>query len=272
MLTFGGHTFLVHALNYGSSVVGTLALGKVANERTVGLFSRATQLVNLPIDQLITPLTRVVIPALTDAADPRALEERLAKYQTVLCYPVLAYLSLFSVTAEPAIHVVFGGRWDDAAPFVPVLAIGAVFQTLGYPQYWAFVATGRSGLLLWCEATGRVLMIALVLVAASTGLGPFGIATAMSIGQFVLWVAAFVVLPRTGVSAVALLAAAVRPVLVFAIAATVASAVDRSYFTPLDAGARLLTTGGVWAIVVIVALALVARRDIPSLWGAVRRR
>lgn len=270
LLTFGGHTFLVHALNYSSTVVGTLALGKVANDRTVGLFNRATQLVNLPIDQLITPLTRVVIPALADPSDPTPLDQRLAKYQTALSYPVLAYLSLFAVTAEPAIHLVFGGRWDDAAVYVPVLAIGAVFQTLGYPQYWAFVATGRSGLLLWCEAAGRVLMIALVVAAA--GIGPLAIAAAMSIGQFALWVAAFVVLPRAGVSAVALLAASVRPIVVFSVAAAVASLLDRSFFTPLDTLPRLLATGGSWAIVVGVAVALVARRDLSSLWGAVRRR
>lgn len=269
LLTFGGHTFVVHALNYVSGVTGTLAVGRVANESTVGLFSRATQLVNLPIDQLITPLTRVVIPSLVDATGA-PLQQRLLTYQTVLSYPVLAYLSLFAVTAEPAIHVVFGGRWDDAAIYVPVLAIGAVFQTLGYPQYWAFVATGRSDLLLWCEATGRILMIVLAVTAA--GLGPFAITVAMSIGQVVLWGAAFLLLPRTGVSSVALLSASVRPVTVFAIAAGVASLIDLSFFTPLDPLARLLATGGVWVIVVSAALALVARRDLRSLWGAARRR
>ena len=272
LLTFGGHTFLVHALNYVSTVVGTLALGRVASDRTLGLFNRATQLVNLPIDQLITPLTRVVIPALVDATDTTPLQQRLARYQTVLSYPVLAYLSLFAVTAEPAVALVFGDRWADAAMYVPVLAIGALFQTLGYPQYWAFVATGRSGLLLWCEAVGRVLMIVLVLAAAAGGFGPFGIAAAMTIGQFVLWAAAFAVLPRTGVSSPALLAASVRPVVVFAVAAGVASVLDRSFFTPFETVGRLLATGGVWAMVVSAALVLVARRDLSSLWGAVRRR
>ncbi|WP_022879008.1 lipopolysaccharide biosynthesis protein [Microbacterium sp. B19] len=270
LLTFGGHTFLVHALNYVSSVIGTLAVGKVANDRTVGLFSRATQLVNLPIDQLITPLTRVVIPSLADASDPTPLGDRLAKYQTVLSYPVLAYLSLFAVTAEPAIHIVLGARWDAAAEYVPVLAVGAVFQTLGYPQYWAFVATGKSGLLLWCEAVGRILMI--VLVVAVAGLGPLAITGAIAIGQFVLWAAAFLVLPRAGVPSAALLRASVRPVAVFVAAAAVASVVDRSFFTLLDALPRLAATGGVWVIVVGTALALVARRDLRSLRAVVLRR
>ncbi|WP_396643837.1 lipopolysaccharide biosynthesis protein [Microbacterium sp.] len=270
LLTFGGHTFVVHALNYASSVIGTLAVGTVANDRAVGLFSRATQLVNLPIDQLLTPLTRVVIPALADAADATSLGHRLARYQTQLSYPVLAYLSLFAVTAEPAIHVVLGGRWDAAAAYVPVLAVGAVFQTLGYPQYWAFVATGRSGLLLWCESIGRILTI--VLVVAAAGLGPFAIVVAMAIGQAVLWVAAFLALPRTGVSSTVLLSASARPVVVFAIAAAVAAVADASFFTPLDAIGRLLATGGVWAIVGGAALGLVARRDLRSLWGAMRRR
>ncbi|CAH0152456.1 oligosaccharide flippase family protein [Microbacterium sp. Bi128] len=270
LLTFGGHTFLVHALNYVSTNIGTLAVGRVANDRTVGLFSRATQLVNLPIDQLVTPLTRVVVPTLADASDPTPLEDRLAKYQTALSYPVLAYVSLFAVTAEPAIRVVLGAPWAGAATYVPIFAIGAVFQTLGYPQYWAFVATGRSGLLLWCEATGRILMTGLVV--ALSALGPAGVAVAMSIGQFALWAAAFLVLPRTGVSSVLLLRASLRPVAVFTVGAIVASVVDVSFFTPLDPGLRLLAAGGAWAIVVGTLLPLVARRDLRSLWGALRRR
>lgn len=270
LLTFGGHTFLVHALNYVSTNIGTLAVGTVANDRTIGLFSRAIQLVNLPIDQLVTPLTRVVVPTLADAADTTPLGERLAKYQTVLSYPVLAYVSLFAVTAEPAIRIVLGPHWVGAAAYVPIFAVAALFQTLGYPQYWAFVATGRSGLLLWCEAVGRVLMIALVVVLS--GLGPSGVALATAIGQFALWTAAFVVLPRAGVSSAGLLRASLRPVAVFGIAGIVASAVDLSFFTPLDPGLRLLAAGGAWAIVVGTLLPLVARRDLRSVRGALRRR
>lgn len=270
LLTFGGHTFVVHLLNYASTNVGIVMLGRTTTDQAVGLFSRAIQLVNLPIDQLITPLTRVVVPGLSDATDPPPLVTRLARYQTLLSYPALAYLSLFAATAEPAITVVLGEEWTGAAVFVPVLAVGALFQTLGYPQYWAFVATGRSGLLLACEAIGRLLMIGLVITLST--MGPLGVATAMAIGQFVLWLMAFLLLPRAGVSSATLARAGLRPVAVFLTSCAVASLIDACFFTPLDAGGRLLATGATWAIVVGALLLLVARRDLRALGGLTRRR
>lgn len=271
LLTFGGNTFLVHALNYASTNVGTLMIARTATDQVIGYFNRATQLVNLPIDQLITPLTRVVIPHLADAPGPAEVGARLARFQTVLCYPAFAYLSLFVATARPAIEVVLGPAWADAAAFVPVLAVAAVFQTLGYPQYWAFVTTGRSVVLLASEAVGRVAMIALAVALSFQG--PMAVAFAIAAGQILLWAAAAVVfLPRTGVRSSVLIRAALAPVAVFGAAWATATLADAAFFTPLDSLARLSCTAGVWAIVVSALIPLLARRDLRLIAATIRRR
>ncbi|MFX5705213.1 oligosaccharide flippase family protein, partial [Acinetobacter baumannii] len=69
LLSFGGNTFAVHLLNYASANIGTMAVGAVSGSSVLGLFSRANQLVNLPLDQLANPLTRIVIPSLAVAGD-----------------------------------------------------------------------------------------------------------------------------------------------------------------------------------------------------------
>jgi PST family polysaccharide transporter len=271
LLAFGGNTFVVHALNYASTNIGTVMIARAASDQVIGFFNRATQLVNLPIDQVLTPLTRVVIPHLSDAAGPAEVGERLARFQTLLCFPAFAYLSLLVATARPAVEVVLGPAWADAAAFVPVLAVGAVFQTLGYAQYWAFVSTGRSALLLASESVGRVAMIALA-VALSL-LGPLAVASAIAAGQFLLWAAAALVfLPRAGVRSAALVRAGLPPLAVFTAAWAISSIVDAAAFTPLDSAVRLLVTAGVWAIVVSVLTPLLARRDLRLLVAALRRR
>lgn len=271
LLAFGGNTFVVHALNYASANIGTIMIARTASDQVIGFFNRATQLVNLPIDQVITPLTRVVIPHLADASSPREVGERLVRFQTLLCFPAFAYLSLFVATARPSVDVVLGHAWADAAVFVPVLAVAAVFQTLGYAQYWAFVSTGRSGILLASEAVGRVAMIALAV--ALSFLGPLAVASAVAAGQFLLWAAAALVfLPRTGVRSAALVRAGLPPLAVFLAACAVASAADAAFFTPLEPMARLLSTAGVWAIVVSALIPLLARRDLRLLIATIRRR
>nr|WP_307327381.1 oligosaccharide flippase family protein [Microbacterium sp. SORGH_AS_1204] len=271
LLAFGGNTFVVHALNYASTNVGTIMIARTASDQVIGFFNRATQLVNLPIDQVITPLTRVVIPHLADASSPREVGERLVRFQTLLCYPAFAYLSLFVATAHPSIDIVLGHAWTDAAVFVPILAVAAVFQTLGYVQYWAFVSTGRSSILLASEAVGRIAMIALTVALSS--LGPLAVACAVAAGQCLLWAAAALVfLPRTGVRSAALVRAGLPPLAVFLTAWAAATVADGAFFTPLASPARLLCTAGVWVIVVSALIPLIARRDLQMIAATIRRR
>ncbi|MGN7188698.1 lipopolysaccharide biosynthesis protein [Microbacterium enclense] len=271
LLAFGGNTFVVHALNYASTNVGTIMIARTASDQVIGLFNRATQLVNLPIDQVITPLTRVVIPHLADASGPDEIGARLARFQTLLCFPAFAYLSLLVATARPSVEVVLGHAWADAAVFVPILAVAAVFQTLGYAQYWAFVSTGRSAMLLASETVGRVAMIALTVALSFSG--PLAVASAVAAGQFLLWAAAALIfLPRTGVPSAALVRAGLPPLAVFLAAWAVASAADAAFFTPLEPLARLLCTAGVWVIVVSALSPLLARRDLRLLLATIRRR
>lgn len=270
LLAFGGNTFVVHALNYASTNVGTLMIARSASDQVIGFYNRATQLVNLPIDQVITPLTRVVIPHLAGATSASDLGTRLAKFQVVLCYPAFAYLSLFVAAAPPAIEVVLGPAWTPAAAFVPVLAVGALFQTLGYPQYWAFVSTGRSALLLASEAAGRLAMIALAIGLAP--LGPLAVATAVAAGQFLLWVAAAVVfLPRTGVPSWPLVRAGLRPIAIFATALAASTLVDQLFSASFVALARLCAIVGVWGVVVTALILLAGRRDLRVIAGSLRR-
>lgn len=271
LLSFGGNTFVVHLTNYVSANIGTVLVGGRFGDSTLGLFSRANQLVNLPLEQLASPLTRIVVPSLVDAGGPAEIQRRLERFQVVLCYPVLAYLSLFTAAAAPAIHLVLGAEWEGAAAYVPLLATGALFQTIGYVGYWAFVATGRPGLLLGSEGVGRGLMIALAIACAP--LGPLWVAGAIAVGHLATWASATLVfLPRAGVSAWALTRASARAVAVFVAGLAGAWAADGLVFSSWDAAGRLLGIVAVWLVVVATVAAVAARGDIVLLGRFIRSR
>lgn len=271
LLTFGGNTFAVHLVNYASSNIGTMAVGAASGSTVLGLFSRANQLVNLPLEQVASPLTRIVIPTLVDAGGPAEIQRRLSRFQIVLCYPVLAYLSLLAAAAAPAIHVVLGSDWTPAADDVTILAVGAVFQTLGYVAYWAFLATGRPGLLLGSEGVGRSLMIALSIVFATRG--PMWVASAIAVGHLAVWLSATLVfLPRAGVSGWALARAAGPALLVFGLSFAAARGLDSWLLTSWEAFPRLMAITGSWGLVVVIACALFAKSDIALIRGFIRSR
>lgn len=261
LLSFGGNTFVVHLLNYTSSNIGTMTVGAASGAGVLGLFSRANQLVNLPLEQLASPLTRIVIPALSRAPDAVDVQRRLARFQVLLCVPVLGYISLLASTAGPAIHLVLGAEWRPAAAFVPVFAIGAVFQTVGYVGYWAFVARGRPGLLLGAEAAGRGVMIALAVAWAP--LGPLWVAGAIALGHAVVWAGStFVFLPRAGISGLRLAGSVTRILAVFLAAWAAATAIDLSAVSTWDPLPRILVLVAAWGATAAAATALVARADL----------
>lgn len=269
LLSFGGNTFVVHLLNYTSANIGTMTVGAASGAAVLGLFSRANQLVNLPLEQLASPLTRIVIPALSRAASTADLQRRLGRFQVLLCYPVLGYVSLLTATAHPAIHVVLGAEWEPAADVVPLLAVGALFQTLGYVGYWAFVAAGRPGLLLGAEAVGRAVMIGLAIVWAPYG--PGWVAAAIACGHAVVWIGStFVFLPRAGLSGWSLARSAGRALLVTATALSAAVVVDAWLLRTWDPLPRLAGLVAVWTVAALCCGSVFARPDVSTIRRFIR--
>lgn len=269
LLSFGGNTFVVHLLNYTSANIGTMTVGAASGAGVLGLFSRANQLVNLPLEQLASPLTRIVIPALSRAPDVAEVQRRLGRFQVLLCAPVLGYISLLASTASPAIHLVLGADWEPAAAVVPVLAIGAVFQTMGYVGYWAFVARDRPGLLLGAEAAGRGIMIALSIAWAP--IGPLWVAAAIALGHVIVWAGStFVFLPRAGISGLRLARSAARILTVFAAAWVVATATDLVAVSAWEPLPRLLVLVTAWGATAAAMTVLVARADLAVIRGFIR--
>jgi O-antigen/teichoic acid export membrane protein len=64
LLAFGGRVSAFHVLNYAASNVDQLLIGWRFGPAPLGLYSRASQLVHLPLRQLNAPLTGVFVSAL----------------------------------------------------------------------------------------------------------------------------------------------------------------------------------------------------------------
>src|SRR3954454_5229677 len=105
----------------------------------------------------------------------------------MLGYLLVGALAIMASASNELVLIVLGPRWNSAAPVLEALALGGVFQALGYAYYWAFLAKARVGVLFACELFGRIAMIGLVLWAGFGGAGPVGVALAMSAGLTLIW-------------------------------------------------------------------------------------
>lgn len=270
LLTFGVSTFATHAASYAAGNVDTIAMGVWYSSAVVGYYSRAFQLVMLPLQQIAAPLTRIVLPRLSAVAgDAPALNAALVRAQRLVGHALLAVTGLLVVGGPALIDVVLGSAWLPAVQFLPILAAGAMFQTIAYAYYWGFAALGRSGALFFSELIGRVPMIVLILVLAP--IAPAGVAVGVAMGQVLIWASGtFFFAPRAGLDVRALLGSAVVPIAVSGLATLSTWGIDLAVLHGLPSWGRLVAVTATWFVVWVAAMAVMGRRDAALLVATAR--
>ena len=182
LIAFGGNiaaSYLIFNVNRSADNV---LIGWYWGAGPLGLYSRAYNLLMLPVRQLGAPARGVAIPSFSRVqGDP----ERLARYylQTanLIMWIIAPIFGFLFVAAEPVIILTLGNRWREAAPVFQILAIFALGQLLLESTLWLFVSRGQSRRLL------KLLLIISPIIIGSYAIGlPFGIKGVALSGSLVL--------------------------------------------------------------------------------------
>ena len=270
LLVFGVNTSLTQVINYVSTNIDQVVIGRVWGATTLGFYNRAFQIARIPAQQVAAPLTRVVLPHLSRRQNDRASYlDAVKKTQLALATLLLSLLAFVAGTGDWLVPVVLGGGWQEAVPLLRALCLAGALQAIGYVAYWVLLSQGKTGLLFATELGARIVMIALIVVAAAWG--PLWVALAAAAGQLLLLAsAAFFALPRANVPAGPVLFPALRPALVFALAAAAAWGAGRSAGDLPDAVALLVGTGAFLGVCVAALALPICRRDVGVLLALVR--
>ncbi|MHA7239329.1 lipopolysaccharide biosynthesis protein [Arthrobacter sp. TMS1-12-1] len=183
---FSMATTATQIVNYVSTYMPQWILGAVFSPAAVGQFSRAFQILMLPIQQFAGPLTRVALPLLS-RSDDAAFRESFHKVQTLLTYVLCIPLLVISILAHPIVLLALGPGWETAASILAILCVGGCFQSAGYALYWGFLARNKARELFVAEMYGRVPMMGLIVVGSSIGVE--AVAAAFSAGLALVWLA-----------------------------------------------------------------------------------
>jgi PST family polysaccharide transporter len=145
MLHFGGTiTFnnLVVYLAYNSDKV---LLGRFFGVAALGLYGRAFQLVNLPLQQLNSSIFMVAFPALSRIQnDNERLCRSFLKGFSILLSINLPITIITALFANEIIHVMLGAKWNTAGPILRLLTPAIMGFALMNPFAWFLMATGRA--------------------------------------------------------------------------------------------------------------------------------
>ena len=197
ILRFGAGLFGTQLVAFLPRNADNLVLGMTASPATLGLYSRAYQLLMLPLNQLAAPLTRIAVPVLSRVRHDRGEFERyVGRSQAFSAIAMVFFYASMIGLAEPAVLVVFGPNWADMVPIFQLLAIGGAFRSLTQLTFWIFLALDESArqfrFNLWAQQTVTVLVV------LGAAWGPLGVAVGHSVGYFVYWILSVLwCLPKT---------------------------------------------------------------------------
>ncbi|MDB4106662.1 lipopolysaccharide biosynthesis protein [Akkermansiaceae bacterium] len=130
MLGFGANVTAFDFVNYFSRNLDKVLIGRFCSTESLGLYSRAYQLLMFPVNAIRGPITSVAFPAMSSLQDQpqayRSYYRRTILLLSHLSMPLSAYLW---VTSEHVVILALGKAWLPTASLFSILAITAFIQT-----------------------------------------------------------------------------------------------------------------------------------------------
>jgi PST family polysaccharide transporter len=185
LLRFGGALTLSNVLGFLLRGLDRVLLGHFFGAGGVGPYDRAQSLLVRPMEYVMPAITNVSTSALSRLSADRARFERgaLQILGVAACAAGLV-VALVVGTADWAVAVLLGPRWEAVVPIARVLALFAFVEPCVSLTGTLLVVRGQPALLVrW-----RLLSAPIVLLSLAVGLawGPLGVAAALAAGGLLL--------------------------------------------------------------------------------------
>jgi O-antigen/teichoic acid export membrane protein len=180
MLSYGGNLTGYNLLSHFSRNIDNLLLGKFWGAYQLGVYSRAYQMLLMPMQQINAPLGAVAVPALSRLADSpdryRAAFLRVIEKIAMLTMPAVAFMI---GTSDWLVLFLLGPKWHDSARIFMLLGIAAIVQPVTRSVLWLFTTQGRARELFVWGVVGAILSVTSILVGLPWA--ALGIATAYAV-------------------------------------------------------------------------------------------
>ncbi|WP_292272636.1 oligosaccharide flippase family protein [Marinobacter sp.] len=145
----GVFTSASHVIRNSQQTFPDMLIGKLGNPTQVGIFSRGLGFTMFISTLLLSGISPVALPYFSEiknkGKDVVAAYRHASELIAGVVWPVLAVASVASL---PAIRLMFGDQWDQAAPIATVAAFWAILRSAHVMAPNALVAVGKEGSML----------------------------------------------------------------------------------------------------------------------------
>ncbi|MCE1248858.1 MAG: MOP flippase family protein [Firmicutes bacterium] len=169
--SFGGFQMGEKILNYFSSNVDYLIIGRLMGATPLGYYTFAYRLVTLPQYKINPVITRVAFPMFAKVQnDDETMRKGYHRVMELLALVVSPFLIGVIFAGEPFVKAVFGSKWLPSLILIQVMALAGLLKTLSNPSGSVILAKGKAYLAFWWNLVWVFIKIIVIWIACLSGL------------------------------------------------------------------------------------------------------
>lgn len=170
MLSYGGNLTGFNVMTFFSRNLDNALIGKFWGPHQLGVYSRAYQMLLLPMQQINAPLAAVAVPTLSRLAETperyRAAYLRILEKIVMITMPLGA---LMIATSDWIVLLLLGAQWRETGRIFMLLGIAALIQPVAKTSWWLFSTQGRTRDLFHWGLIGGAIAVASIIIGLPWG-------------------------------------------------------------------------------------------------------
>lgn len=144
-LSFGGYLTGFSVINYFYRQADNVLIGWRWGERELGFYSRAYNLITLPISMVNQTISSVAVTALSRLQhDEAAWNSAFLRLITIANIAGAGLCAILFACAEPLILLLLGETWKPVVPIFQILAVSSTIATGSNGSSWVFISKGET--------------------------------------------------------------------------------------------------------------------------------
>jgi O-antigen/teichoic acid export membrane protein len=198
LVSFGAHRTMADFITSLARGSDNLLIGRAYGAISVGLYSRASALVIRPLEQFLSPINAVFIPALSRLqSQPERYRYAFLRLYESMVLTAFLFTGLLLALSRPLTLVLLGPKWEQATVIFGGFTLAALCVPLAHAAMWLFTSQGRGRDTLISQSINSCVMVFSFIVGLPYG--PVGVALAYSaVGLFVRLPISYFIVGRRG--------------------------------------------------------------------------
>jgi lipopolysaccharide exporter len=150
LMRFSGWVLFSNVVVFAGNRGYELLIGRISGVESVGLYSVANEIANLPTTEIAWPVSKAIFPGFSRmAADAEGLRKSfLATASTIALVTIPAGAGV-AMLADPLVRLLLGAKWLPAVPLIQILAIFGVLRAMHAGTGALYLALGKTRFIVW---------------------------------------------------------------------------------------------------------------------------